>query len=438
MEKQDHIDNFFRKSLSEFELSNQNGNWQLLNHLLNQQARRKKRRLILIIIFLLGIITTGIYFLMPGNKINPAAPESSSSESEKPFQDKSLPATKEFIPDEVQKSPNEITGKNNNEIKTKDTKNSRGRNVEQANNKTKQEFQGKKGSHDLTEKNDARISDAQHTTGITPYQKSENTFKTAEENSAPDSNKPVLTEKEIIPAHDDSVYSDALPITSLPANDSLTKTDSIQNTSPAESQQGILNFDIIAGSVIYSPDHSSVHLAPLAGIELVYALYPKMSLGVAAIYSRQGGYNLNDSATAIQEIYFLGKEVDAYTQTIRIRQLDKLYVPVTFYYSPAKKHSILAAIQLSWVMNTTGDFSEKKTVNGVTSESEKNNVNGYMDGIKTSNVSFSLGYKYDVSKRFAVQLRFTQEVMKPYTPEYFDNVNSDPSLSAQTFLSIKF
>lgn len=152
------------------------------------------------------------------------------------------------------------------------------------------------------------------------------------------------------------------------------------------------------------------------------------------MYSLQGGYNLND--TVRQESYFLDKNVSQ--QSIQIYRLHKLYFPLTLYYTLAKRHSVLCAIQASYLVNTNGNYSEINTISGVTTGSQKNNVKGYMDGIKSTNISLSLGYKFSLSKRFGLSARFTRELTGSYSKEFFYGVNTKPTSSLQAFLLVKF
>jgi len=85
-----------------------------------------------------------------------------------------------------------------------------------------------------------------------------------------------------------------------------------------------------------------------------------------------------------------------------------------------------------------GDYYETETMSGTTTQSQKGNVKGYMDGIKPSAFSLSVGYKFSLSKRFDISMRATQDLSDSYTSQYFSGVNTAPTWSLQTFVSIKF
>ena len=69
VKKRPNIDNFFRRNLSDFELSKKEGNWELLNHLLNERERKKKRRRWFLLIFcFLIMLTSGLFVLLSENK----------------------------------------------------------------------------------------------------------------------------------------------------------------------------------------------------------------------------------------------------------------------------------------------------------------------------------------------------------------------------------
>ena len=67
--KRSDLDNLFRKNISDFELSEKKGDWETLNHLLNEQERKKKnRKLILFFFSFLLIGSAGLLIFLPSNQ----------------------------------------------------------------------------------------------------------------------------------------------------------------------------------------------------------------------------------------------------------------------------------------------------------------------------------------------------------------------------------
>ncbi|MEO6132372.1 MAG: hypothetical protein ABIQ02_11025, partial [Saprospiraceae bacterium] len=91
----------------------------------------------------------------------------------------------------------------------------------------------------------------------------------------------------------------------------------------------------------------------------------------------------------------------------------------------------------SYLLNTRGNYSELKRIEGRSTELHKNNVNGYMDGIKRSALAASLGYKYQLSERFNFGARITREFTRPYDQDAFYGVNNKPLWSLQALMTLK-
>ncbi|MBA2515157.1 MAG: outer membrane beta-barrel protein, partial [Solirubrobacterales bacterium] len=238
--------------------------------------------------------------------------------------------------------------------------------------------------------------------------------------------------------------SDSLVTVSISNNDSLNvvlKNDTVSDVAAKEEipmQTDFLNWNVYAGINIYNATNTSLfsqqNISPIIGLEFMYSISPHFNVGLGSLYTLQGGYQLSDTAT--QETYFLDKNVSQ--EIIQIRQLHKLYFPLTLYYSIAKRHTVSAAVQLSSLLNTNGDYTEINKISDHTTFTQINDVKGYTDGIKPINVAVSLGYKFLLSTNFDLSARITQELKDSYTSGYFYGAASKPSLSFQTFLIVKF
>lgn len=439
--KRNDIDNLFRKNLSDYELPEKNGNWELLNHLLNEQEQKKKKRKWLLFGFcFLVIISSDLMLILPGDKPK----QNTTNKTEFP----DLTITENIPNQPVEKKIH--AGNVENSIKA-------GNNLaagEEKNNNHNFETVRVAGSAVVSQNNNsAPVS--------TP---SGNNFNADGQDVHVDDNTtlvettvpPGLNIEETSPAnnslgeattenqHSASADSSGIEIIINDSSDSLT-----ENSLPAATEtnehlpvkSNHINFNLLAGATFYSTGGSfsdDINIAPVPGLEFLYIIDSSFSIGLAGLYSLQGGYNLVDSVIGVQETYFLDKEVNVYSQSIQIRQLHKLYFPVTLYYSFAKRHFISGAIQCSYLLNTSGNYSETNTISGVSTTIRKNKAKGYMDGIKSTNVSISLGYKYFLSTRFDVSARVTKDLTENYVKDYFKGVNANPSWSVQTFLVIKF
>lgn len=452
------IDNFFRENLSDFELSEQKGSWEVLNSLLDEKERKmKNRKWFLFIVCFVVILSSGLLVLLPEKELKenrnnkteqsntPVAREKNSSKNETDKSSVTIPSDK-----------NE-TGKN----ESKDVEQ-----VKPENNSSAHEEENN--SRNPVRDNAVNHSDAAHDAS------SEHSavIKTEINRAAPQPNIPLDdSDKTVVHETKDSEISisnrsqendtvNANTISQETANQNLIASDSsviksvnidsltvnAKNNPAADSaiskelipaKTNFLNFNIYVGLNIYNTSSTfsnQENISPLVGLEFTHSFSSNFTIGLAGLYSLEGGYHLSD--TAAKESYFLDKNVSE--QTIQIHQLHKLYFPLALYYVLAKKHSVFGAIQMSYLVNTNGNYAEINKTSGVTAESQKNNVKGYMDGIKSTNTAISLGYKYRMIKIFDVSTRITRELTEAYTKEYFYGVNTKPSWSFQTFLIVKF
>jgi hypothetical protein len=430
--KQYDLDNFFRENLSDFELSEKkkDGNWELLNHLLNEQERKKKRRRWFFLIFsAVTLLGSGLYIMIPGQKgkqiVNSKTEQSkSSSASEKvAFRDK--------LKSSLALKPSDKKESNKDEVSTAVQKPMPVKNiyVNPKKNPSSDEMNQIESHSDLN--NDAGIE-------ITDTDKPEANLTSIQSViHVNDSDKTFIADK----SDSDSLALTAVPNDSIPA---VAINKLIDDTVTKEMVPAItkfLQFNLFAGINIYEANsvfRNNKNLSAIGGVELLHRISSKFSIGLAGLYSSQGGYNLYDTAGLIEITYFLDKEEFVSRQTIQIKELHKLYFPITFYCDVAKKHSVLAAIQFSYLLNTTGNFTEMYTAPDNPTALQKNNVKGYMDGINSTNISLSFGYKYSLSKRFDMLARFTRELKEQYKEDYFYGVSISPSFSMQSFLIVKF
>jgi len=460
--KRQDIDSFFKENLSEFELSQKKGNWELMRHLLNEQERKKKNRKLLLFIFsLLIILLSGLMIFRSdkkidekthirletshtgGGTIDPSHTAGGTSDNLL-NKEKDIPKDVPSIKKEIRKVENNIAHQ------TKSTR------------ITNNNIQNAMINHEVNHSDVAKNPELQHP----PIINSElNLTSSPSDNSVNDSGK-IDAEKSAIsesrtssdPQPGDPVNANLnerdtanhIPISSdlailQPMNyDSIidiAKNEEAVNSSIAEEatsdETQFRNFNFYAGLNIYNTGNAFAtkqNLAPLVVLEYMHPLNSDLTIGVGGWYSLQSGYLLNDTIT--QETYFFDRMVSQ--QSIQIHHLHKLYFPLSLYYQLIKNHSVFGALQVSYLLNTVGNYNEINTTSGHTIESQKNNVKGYMDGIKSTNIALSVGYKYRISKRFDVSTRFTRELTGPYVKDYFYGVNSKPSWSSQTILIVKF
>jgi len=459
--KRQNLDNFFREKLSEFELSKKEGNWELLNHLLNEQERKKKNRKWFFLIFgFLILLTGGLFIMLPVKKSMENIKNSIGQSST------SAPAESNSIKNKTGKSTAPVSS-NKNETGKEATNN-----VEYETSENTSVVNDKANSSHIieVEKETARPvatpdSVTEHSAiiqaeinlaqqpNISPGDSAEPGVEQVSQPESPavyptragDSASAYTSAQQ--QASNDSMISSDSTITTSVVSDSLaviTKDNSPADSASAKPdtvKRNFLSFNFYAGVNIYSTSSAFTNkenISPIAGLELTHPLSSKFSIGLAGLYSLQGGYHLEDSVKVSQQTYFLDVKEDVYEQTIQIRQLHKLYFPLALYYTVAGRHSLSAAFQYSYLLNTSGIYTEKNTIAGITNESQKNNVKGYMDGIKSTNMAVSLGYRYRLSKTFDFSTHITRELTEAYIKDYFYGVNTNPSWTFQTFLIVKF
>ncbi|HKR05294.1 MAG TPA: hypothetical protein VJY62_11735 [Bacteroidia bacterium] len=453
--KRKDLDNFLKENLSDFVLSKKKGDWELLNHLLIEQKRKKKNRKQLLFIFCFLIILTSVVFLLlpvekPRNfshkhKVAASTIPAKENNSFKNGTDNST----ETIPS----NKNKIDGGAVNDIHQ----------IKLENKSTASE---KKNSVIHSKMKDVVLypgNEQNPRTEVSTPAKTEIALTIPHSNlHFSDSDKTIFQETKNAESFAPGDLQDTVSLNNLSqqtTNQSLIVSDSLnlkavnsdslavitKNNLPTDSsiskeliaKTNFFYLNFYAGANIYTTSSeftNQENIAPLTGLEVTHPLASGFIIGLTGLYSFQGGYHLGDTVT--KESYFFDKNV--WKKTIHIHQLHKLYFPLTFYYALAKKHSILSAIQLSYLLNTNGNSTEMHHSSAGDSETQKNNVKGYMDGIKSTTLNVSLGYQYRMSKRFDVSSRITRELTEGYTKGYFYGVNTKPAWSFQTFLIVKF
>lgn len=415
-QKRQNIDNFFRENLSGFELSENKGNWELINQLLIEQERKNKKRKWLLFFFIFNlniiivILSSGLLILMPDAEL------------------------KDNTNNTIEPS-NTFTTTENNSFKNESYKSKTIPSNNDENTNSKSLHVIKSENYLIKSQPKIALNDSDKT--VIQDIKSSEFFLIDHSQTGDSINSNTIAQEAVI---QDSI----LPGIKSGSNDSISvlwenipAVNKVLLKEAITAKTEFLNFNLYAGINIYNTCYAfknQQNISPLFGLELMRQVSQKFAIGLSGMYSLQGGYHLND--TAIMETYFLDKNVSQ--QTIQIHQLHKLYFPLTFYYTIAKKHSVLGAFQASYLLNTNGNYTEMNKTSEGTFESQKNNVNGYMDGIKSKNLAISLGYKYRVSKRFDFSTRLTRELTESYTKGYFYGVNTKPSWSIQTFFILKF
>lgn len=481
------LDNFFRDKLTDYEAPGKQGNWQLMNHLLTARERRKKilRRILFGSFFLAGVFVGYMIFVPAGEKNKnlvvskkgqssvipaatpPASPVTGSAGDNSKTANSDVNNKQGDVKEENNASNNKETASsdskhlsNENKVQNKDAFAAQ----TGVNNKAKVVLK-KKTNHPeptVAKSKEPVMADAGvNLTKISdnkPQNVNTNTetkeTKAGEETKNPettliDATKTDVTKTEAenssavtpsaaeVQVKKDSTVDNSLAVATSP-KDSLNKKLDKDSLKAISRSINHFSFNIMAGLNLYRTQSSSMveqrSISPLVGVELMYPLSQRFSVGLGTFYSLQGGYHLSDTATQVS--YFLEKNVSQ--QVILIRKQHRLYVPLTLYYALSDKHAVSCGVQWSYLINTVGDYTETNTGSDGTSQSEKNNVKGYMDGIESSAFSLSIGYRFSLSKRFDINTRIIQELTDSYTPEYFHGVVASPSWALQTFVSIKF
>lgn len=452
------LDNFLKENLSGIQRSNNPGNWESFNHLLKEQQRKNKRKKIFIYFFIfIGIVSIGLVFL----EHNKEGKQNTNVNTEK---SNSYSSNENKLRMKAADRPAKRSSSGNNE-----NKNNSSRREDQA--KNKEEAAVWKQTNNTNVSMNVNVSDhlSRRANGIvngavkTKVDKVlvneweqvqfSDTHKTDAEKinseslsqiqSVAEGNKEVNENISTTAITDAHVFSsDAIPgklnsDTSVVTTENKLVDDSSTTQKLNPAKLNVLNFNIYAGINIYTASSSFTSkekISPLAGLELSHPLSAKFTVGLAGLYSVQGGYHLADTAT--KESYFLEKNISE--QTIQIHQLHKVYFPLTLYYVVSKRHSVLVAIQLAYLINTNGNYTEAHHSSSGDTNEQKENVKGYTKGIKTTNMGASLGYQFKVSKRVDVSSRITRELTSEFTKEYFYGVNAKPAWSFQAFLIYNF
>jgi len=441
------IDNFFKENLSEIENKDKKGNWELMNHLLNEEETKRKRRWFIIFFLFAGlIITSGLIFFFTNNE---------SSKQKLPAETKAVANSKYHTDSKMQGKHIHVPASHDLPVV-----------------QNQQDIESSVGSK---EEHSERLSKALKETGNEkPFATTKHNPGTSRNQTRPDEKNIQLTEAEAPSSNeiknepeikstvpelllpDKKITGDSLTATFV--NDSTTdssidsmmidhdiKDSALQAASTvtatdSSSQINNLRYEIAlyAGANFYQTGFGSWSVSPVAGLAYRKLLGKMFIVEVACFYSLQGGYDLNDSETVVTESYFLDKETNVYSASINIKKQHKLYLPVTFHYKIAERHSLLGAMQFSFLLNTEGDYSEKNIISGITSETNRKNVKGYMDGIRTTNYGLSLGYQYKLSKNFDIQARITRDLLGSFSDDYFYGVETNPLWSLQAFIIFKF
>ena len=438
------IDNFFRKNLTGFETENRKGNWELMNHLLDEETKKRKRRLIVLFLFAGLLITAGLILILPKQGTRDQRKLQQVREM------KTDPPRQEIKP--IQSEPPSSFEAQLNQ-RMPDSKITTSKNNQKLINPTNASAQRKESLSSHRIKNNSIIS-SQEETNVKNIQlviTSETDITPEEKGSAENTKDPISNP---LPGTGQSSFDSSgmaemnLPVdtsidsltTSTTSNDSLvTYPDSLpaSDTLKIKSTQS-REFLLYAGINAFESGYSSVNFSPIIGVGIRSLLGDDFKVEVAGLYSLQGGYHLNDTETVVSETYFLDKKTDIYSSSISIRKQHKIYFPITFYYMISEKHALLAAAQISILLNTEGNYSEKNIVSGNTTGTSKQNVKGYMDGIRTTNYSISLGYQYTFSRRFDVQVKVTRDLSGTYDEDYFHDVTTGALWSAQAFIIFRF
>ena len=445
------FDKYLRDNISDMELFKKEGNWDLMNGLIEKQEKKNKnRKLILLSFLIIGLISLGSFYLLNKDSVKYVNYNKKSSEI-------TTVITENFSPNNNAKSTHK-TPNNLNKTEGKALNNSTVKQLQKntKNSYTLQSIEAK--PEYIKKKNTAgnSINGAFNNAGSSNPFKQES-LKNNVVFSA--SNNEIETNKETsfkvnAPQIDSSVFSDyrsAILTKNIEVRDSntlsikipdtnktllISQTDTIikpKNITPQKN----LGLNIYAGINIYSTSYSfkeQWNLSPIIGAELRYNLNRFFDFGIAVLYTEESGYHLTD--TVIRESYFL----DKYTaeQSIQINQLIKLYIPVTIYYKLTQNQSILLALQLNYLLNSIGNYREINETSSSYSEFQKDNIKGFVDGIKPYNMAISFGYKLRLSNRFDISIRANKDLATPFIKDYFHGIQNQASWSFQTCIIAKF
>ena len=462
-----NIDYFFKQHLPDYEAPNSAGNWDLLNHLLNEQERKRKNRKWIAAVLSLALILSGSWFVYhhtqqrSGSTIkdgltnaqqlpvdSPAKRNEKTSgalNSVKKINEPSPPSNEgtQLIESEFKRIDSKVNPDNEKPIQNKYKRNGAFKS-------------GPLGNKDVSSKAVTQTDPINHTSLIVdsfqstihisnpdPLNIETQTAATIKDSirlQDKDSSNTIITDQEIRtinPFLFDSTYVASLRNDSSPLkiDTQLQESGNVQPIIPIDADDK--NFNISSGMNVYNTSEAftnNKNIAPLIGLEYTFHLTSRWSVGLGAWYSPQGGFSLKDTAT--QETYFFDHVVSQ--QAIHIDRLHKLYFPLSIYYKLSNAHLMGIGIQPSYLLNTTGNYIEIQHTTTSNSRSEDTNVNGYMDGIKPVTLAMHVVYKYKLSKRLDIGLRLSHELTSAFEREYFYGVNTKPSWGLQALLHFNF
>ncbi len=495
--KRQDLDKLFRENLSDYELSGRQGNWDLLSHLLTEQERKRKNRRWLFFFFLFAVLVAGSWIVIHTNEqaSNTVIEQISSSNSENTDQTIPTPLMRnEPGPDSSKMEHHNQNLDSNNTIQPVSSLSSKKTLPEHQINKSaksapsnfKQNFPKKKlkaeglhtnlnaqGNTETTQPEPVSLhtqiydSETERLKQSQPYIQSRPSVITdlsqpeilnqipvsatptesisdtevealigdTDSSAIQQNNQPTIQSEKTI---SDMVMSEVIKLDSF--GFIIVDSTLITSSNPEEILpvfQEFKHFNIQAGVNLYQTSDvwiNELQAAPAFGMEYRYPISPKWIVGVGAGYSPEGGYHLHDTAT--QETYFFDHIISQ--QAIQIKKLHKFYFPLSVYYQLSPKHSLAAGPQLTYLLNTSSDYSEIQHTTTSNMTSTESNVKGYMDGLKPITLGITLGYRYKITNRFDASARYTQQITSAYINEYFDGINTKPSGSVQFLIHYNF
>src|SRR5687768_8444921 len=460
-----HIDYLFRQHLPDYEATNSTGNWDLLNHMLNEQERKRRNRKWFLLILSFSALLFLSWMAIKSDKTELATGQTKgiaqkSNTTERP-DDGILNKKREENIESLQDSVS--------------------RNQQISSPQTLLNFidkiEAEKTPDIVLENNNSKAIVPDHDAKVKAEQ-SINPGIAINDNSPRidliDSNvlKPATTIKDTLArtlpnAHrpDDSLHkvnhhtavstlqeernnlhgssADSVPLNAgTPDSLTLANVDSpiVELNSPDQitvAEPTFYPFNVYAGVNNYNTSEaftSKRNFAPLIGIEYTHRFSQRWLIGMGAWYSPQGGYKLKDTST--QETFFFDHVVSQ--QAIHIHRLHKLYFPLSIYYKLSNAHVMGIGIQPSYLLNTTGNYIEIHHSTTSNSRSEDTNVNGYIDGIKPVTFAMHVAYKYKLSKSLDFGVRLSHELTSAYESEYFYGINTKPTWGLQAQIHFNF
>lgn len=480
--KRKNIDQLFRDNLSDYELPNHTGSWDTLHELILHQDRKKKKRRWIFLIFFVSIMLGSLWmFFMPKNKLELSNAQSTienkaSHALKAPGESKknslSESTLSESSSNHLLHSPDSAAGiisvdsisQQNTRIKdfNKQVKKiqPKTKTLQKTDEKFSQIHRIVEGTGILKDSSNDHFSSHSKPTDLTDTITGSSLSKTPdvsakstsllsnEINQQNDSiQNPILMAKQAdISVHitvNDADQELDTPLRNPAIIDSLSSTKdsvSIGINIPEQILPGrtaFKHFNISVGANLFQTSQNfeeEIKVAPNIGFGYSQPIKLRWIVSIGIVYAPQSGYVLMD--TAQQETYFFDHIVSQ--QAIQIHRLHKLYFPVTVNYSFSKKISMLTGLQMSYLLNTSGDYSEVKYTSSSYDENNKTNVKGYMDGITPFNVGIALGYNYRFSDKLYWSTRFARDMFGSYTKDYFYGVDSGPQWSVFTQIHFNF